>query len=95
MRLRGRKAHDGALTHDLLQQYIDQKLAQAKHSRRAASDAARTIRTLAAAPVSTAEPVRPASETTAMAIDPQAEAPRPPRIEPQHLSIGSGYVGSL
>lgn len=93
VRLRGRKGLDSALTHELLQRLVDGKLAQARRSRRAASDAARTIRTLAAAPTVMAEPMPSASTATDTESD--AKAPRPPRIEPERLSIGSGYVGSL
>ena len=91
LRQRGRRRSDGELAHDFVQHYVDDKLAKAKRSRRAASEAANTLRTLAAAPTSmTALSPAPAPATT-----PDATPPSPVRIEPQRLSIGTGYVGSL
>ena len=90
LRQRGRRRVDGELVHDFVQQYVEGKLANAGRSRRAASEAAHTLRTLAAAPTSmTALSPVPAP---APAV---ATPPSPVRIEPQHLSIGTGYVGSL
>ena len=93
LRQRGRRRSDGELAHDFVQRYVDGKLAQAMGSRRAASEAARTLRTLAAAPTSVS------AATSAAAAAPECEAAGPPigppvHVEPQRLSIGSGYVGA-
>ena len=93
VRLRGRKRLDGAIDHDFLQRYVDSKLVEAKRSRRAASEVAHTIRTLAAAPIS-ASALSPAKEAAATP-PPGAATPAPTHIEPLQLSIGTGYVGSL
>ena len=87
---RGKKRLASALTQEFLSAYIDQKFAKAKKSRRGASELTQTLRTLAGAPTSrdTAAPAAPAPTT---APDP----PPPKRIEPQRLSIGTGYVGTL
>lgn len=93
-RLRGRKRLAGALNQEFLQNYIEQKLAKAKRTRRAASELTQTLRTLAAAPTSTsaiqAAATPPAPDSTA-----PAPSTPPARIEPQRLRIGSGYVGSV
>ncbi len=91
VRLRGRKRLASALNHDFLQQYVEQKFAKAKRTRRAASELTRTLRALAAAPTSmTNEPSAP------MAPAPNDTTPAPSTsVEPQRLSIGTGYVGTL
>lgn len=90
LRQRGKKRLASALTQEFLSSYIDQKFAKAKKSRRGASDLTQTLRTLASAPASmdSAAPAAPAPTT--------GPHPTPPkRIEPQRLSIGTGYVGTL
>ena len=57
LRLRGRKRLGHALSQEFLQSFVENKLAKAKRSRRAASDLAQTVKTLAAAPTGvSAEP---------------------------------------
>lgn len=90
IRLRGRKRLASALTHEFLAQYVEQKFAKAKRTRRAASELTQTLRTLAAAPTSM---TAPAASSVAV---PDVATPSPPaRVEPERLSIGSGYVGSI
>ena len=93
LRLRGRKRLTGALTQEFLQAFIEQKLARARGRRRAASDLAQTLRALAAAPTSTGAPVPPAPDSEP-AKETSAPAPAP-RVEPERLSIRSGYVGTV
>jgi putative transposase len=89
LRQRGRRRSDGELAHDFVQQYVDGKLARARRSRRAASEAAHTLRTLAAAPTCMT------ALSPATADSPDAALPSPVRVEPLRLSIGTGYVGCL
>lgn len=90
VRLRGRKRLASALSHEFLAQYVEHKFAKAKRTRRAASELTHTLRTLAAAPTSMTEPA-----ATSVPV-PDVSPPSPPaRIEPERLSIGSGYVGSI
>ena len=90
IRLRGRKRLASALTHEFLAQYVEQKFAKAKRTRRAASELTQTLRTLAAAPTSMTDPA-----ATSVPV-PDVSSPSPPaRVEPERLSIGSGYVGSI
>ena len=91
LRLRGRKHRANALTQEFLQTYINDKLAKAKRTRREASDFAQTVRTLAAAPTSSSAL---ASQTMPPARDAVAQLEQI-RIEPQRLSIGTGYAGSI
>ena len=92
VRLRGRKRLASALTHEFLAQYVEQKFAKAKHTRRAASELTRTLRTLAGAPTSVDTSSQPGAVPS-----PGLDTTRVPsaRVEPQRLSIGSGYVGTL
>ena len=94
LRQRGRKGRDGELAHDFVQRYVDGKLANAKRSRRAASEVARTLRTLAAAPTSVS--AVPSAAAAAPEPEPEARSPAVPPVPvaPQRLSIGSGYVGA-
>lgn len=90
VRLRGRKRLASALSHEFLAQYVEHKFAKAKRTRRAASELAQTLRTLAAAPTSMTDAVAPRVPV------PDVLSPSPPaRVEPERLSIGSGYVGSI
>ena len=80
------------MNHEGLTQFIENKLAMAKHSRRGASELTQTLRALAAAPTSVSPPVpptAPAESTTSATPSPTA------RVKPRRLSIPSGYVGSL
>jgi len=100
LRLRGRKRLTSALSQDFLQAYVQHKLTKAKRTRRAASDITQTLRTLAAAPTSISElPPQPphSAQMTARAQAPDGDAPSPTRqrVEPERLSIGSGFVGSI
>ena len=92
MRLRGRKHLAGAMNHEGLSQFIEDKLAKAKRSRRGASELAQTLRSLAAAPTSMSPPA-PGTPTVPSA----PEAPTSPsaRVKPRKLSIQPGFVGSL
>lgn len=92
LRQRGKKRLSSALSQEFLAHYIDQKFAKAKKSRRGASELTQTLRTLASAPTSmdTAAPV-----TQAPASEPDLAPATSKRIEPQRLSIGSGYVGTI
>ena len=92
VRLRGRKRLASALSHEFLAQYVEHKFAKAKRTRRAASELTQTLRTLAAAPTSASAVM---TSTTATAPDLAPSASPPTRVEPQRLSIGTGYVGSL
>ena len=94
LKLRGRKRLTSALSHDFLQRFIEQKFAKAKRTRRAASDLQQTLQTLAAAP--TGDMVMPAgtSALPAPAVD-SAPTATLQRIEPQRLSIGTGFAGAI
>jgi len=92
VRLRGRKHLAGAMNHEGLTKFIDDKLAKAKRSRRGASELTQTLRALAAAPTSVSPPAPaapPAESSTSNPPSPTA------RVKPRRLSIPSGYVGSL
>ena len=92
VRLRGRKHLAGAMNHEGLTQFIEDKLAKAKRSRRGASELTQTLRALAAAPTS----VSPPAPLTAPAEPASSAAPSPTAlVKPRRLSIPSGYVGSL
>ena len=92
VRLRGRKHLAGAMNHEGLTKFIDDKLAKAKRSRRGASELTQTLRALAAAPTSVSPPAPPtASAEPVSPPSPSATA----RVKPRRLSIPSGYIGSL
>ena len=81
-----------------LETYVNDKLIRAKQGRRAASELARTIRTLAAAPTATSPlPPQPVNEPTPPAVPETVTTPTKPaspqRIEPLILTIGTGYAG--
>ena len=96
LKLRGRKRLGGAISQEFLERYVASKLTRAKRSRRAASDAARTIRALSAEPrrVSTQamHPSLPAPDVPSSAAAVPAPEARP---EPERLRIGSGFVGHI
>ena len=80
--------------------YVQAKIKQAKQSRRAASELGRTLRILAGAPIVTQASRRPPKSAPASAQEGESvsQASNPPvpatpkRIEPQKLTIGTGYV---
>ena len=80
------------MNHEGLTQFIEDKLAKAKRSRRGASELTQTLRALAAAPTSVSPPA-PAT----LPVEPATSDPPSPtaRVKPRRLSIPSGYVGSL
>jgi transposase InsO family protein len=88
LRQRGRKHRGDPFGLESLHSLVEDKLAKAKRSRRAASEAAHTLRILAAAPTSAS------TATESMPISESSPAPPVP-VEPQRLSIGTGYVGAL
>ena len=94
IKLRGRKRLGAALSHEFMQQFIDQKFAKAKGTRRAASGLAQTLQTLAGAPTSLSSTIAASSipAPPATAVDQDL---LPQRIEPQRLSIGTGYAGAI
>lgn len=92
VRLRGRKHLASAMNHEGLTQFIEDKLAKAKRSRRGASELTQALRALAVAPTSVSPPAPPTAPA-----DPVSSAPpsATARVKPRRLSIPSGYVGSL
>ena len=91
VRLRGRKHLAGAMNHEGLTRFIDDKLAKAKRSRRGASELTQTLRALAAAPTSVsppappttpAEPVSPASPSATARVKPRSVHPLGLRRQP-------------
>ena len=92
VRLRGRKHLAGAMNHEGLTQFIEDKLAKAKRNRRGASELTQTLRALAAAPTSVSPPAPPTAPAEPVSpASPSATA----RVKPRRLPIPSGYVGSL
>ena len=92
MRLRGRKHLASAMNHAGLSQFIEDKLAKAKRSRRGASELAQTLRALATAPTSMSAP---ASATPTSPSAPEAPISPSARVKPRTLTINPGFVGSL
>lgn len=95
LRQRGIHRRNAALGPDFLRSFIEHKTAQAKNTRRAASDLAQALRTLAAAPTSVSAMAATPPQATAGQVElgeTNLRAPRP-RIEPQRLDIGTGYAG--
>ena len=91
VRLRGRKHLAGAMNHDGLSKFIDDKLAKAKRSRRGASELTQTLRALTAAPTSVS-PLPPPDAQPECHTEPTSPTVR---VKPRKLSIRSGYIGSL
>lgn len=98
MKLRGNKRMTFTITQEFIDRFVENKKSKAKRSRRAASDLERTLRVLANAPSSKTppgppQPVNSAStpELNAEPLNPQTTSPPKP-IEPQKLTIGSGYA---
>ena len=83
------------MNHEGLTQFIEDKLAKAKRSRRGASELTQTLRALAAAPTSLSTPAPPTApaEPASSASPPLPSATA--RVKPRRLSIPSSYVGSL
>jgi len=103
IRQRGRK-HAGTTGGDFIHAFVDAKKQAAGKSRRAGSELARTLRTLAQGPARTgAEPAAPATaQPTPRPPIPQpvvcfvAESvPATGRIVPETLDIGSGFAGTM
>ena len=96
VRLSGRKRLDAALGEPWLSQFIEQKFAMAKSSRRAASDLARTIRALTQVPP-LAEPDGSANleSSAASSLPSERQAAAIVPVEPRDLKIGSGFSGAL
>ena len=99
MKLRGRRQLSAALSQEFVDRFVQDKKAKAKKSRRAASDLAKTLKVLAAAPTVNTPPgpVQPAAKkvgTTLEAALPD-DAPAPPVVEPLKLPIKSGFVGGI
>jgi len=109
IKLRGHRKLDAVLSYDFVEHFVQNKLKQARGSRRAASSLARTVRALTAAPTITSEapiPVTdietllPQAKAVPQKIRPQRlneppAAPQPSRskIRPQTLAIGVGFAG--
>jgi hypothetical protein len=100
MKLRGRKRLTFALSQEFIDKFVASKKAKAKKSRRAASDLARTLKVLAAAPTINTLP-GPSKPAAPQVGDPTAlsDAPAPPagqpKIEPLKLIIKSGYASGI
>lgn len=94
IKLRGLKRLGAALSHEFMQQFIEEKFAKAKGNRRAASNLAQTLQTLVGAPTSLSSTMA-ASSTPAPPTTDAEQALPPQRIEPQRLSIGTGYAGAV
>lgn len=97
MKLRGKKRLAFTVTQEFIDRFIEEKRKTAKHSRRAASDLARTMRTLANAPTSNTPPGPPkagpiAAATPPAATDPAAPEQAPQKIAPQQLTIPPGFT---
>lgn len=105
LRLRGRRNAASALNASFVEAFVQEKLKQARGSRRAASSLAQTLRTLSLAPTASTDaplPVMPVEVPPPRPIRPLlietlagSQAVLPGRIEPQILSIGVGYAGSF
>jgi hypothetical protein len=83
-----------SISQEFMQQFIDEKFAKAKGTRRAASSLAQTLQTLAGAPTSLSATMA-ATEQPRESPAQVDQSPPPTRIEPQRLSIGTGYAGAI
>lgn len=99
MKLRSNKRMAFTINQEFIDRFVADKKAKAKHSRRAASDLERTLRVLANAPTDKTPPGPPQPSHAASAPVGKTDGPDPlaspspkPKIEPQKLSIGSGYA---
>lgn len=95
IRLRGRKQLTEALSAGFLNQFLANKRGKARTKRRAASDLAQTLRTMDQGP-STFAPA-PKAIAPPVKAPPSNQSPdtKRVRIEPEILTIGTGYVGTL
>ena len=92
LRMRGRKQANAAMSDEFLETFVRSKLLTAKSSRRAASDAVRTLRTLAWQPPAPSEHLPSAAgANSGIEASIAGEAP----AEPERLTIGSGFVGAM
>src|SRR5471032_189226 len=98
MKLRAKKRLAFTVTQEFIDRFVEEKRKKAKHSRRAASDLERTMRTLANAPTTNTPPGPPKSGPVAPAAAPPATtdsalpAQTPQKIEPLKLTIPSGFT---
>jgi putative transposase len=104
MKIRGKKRLTFAISQEFIHQFVEEKKAKAKKSRRAASDLARTLKVLANAPTANTPPGPPVHTNNAASanafgqdtsISPTTTLTNNPKIEPEKLIIGTGYVGTL
>lgn len=95
MKLRGRRRLTEAISREFIDRFVAQKMAKAKKSRRAASDLARTLRVLANAPTARTPPgpLVPSAPIATAAVSAPSTPTARPKIEPQKLSIGTGFAG--
>lgn len=90
MKLRGKKRLAFTVTQEFIDRFVEEKRKTAKHSRRAASDLARMMRTLANAPTSNTPPGPPEVGPAApVAAPPSATDPAPGAQAPQKSSQNS------
>lgn len=98
MKLRAKKRLAFTVTQEFIDRFVEEKQKKAKHSRRAASDLERTMRALANAPTANTPPDLPKSRPLSPAAAPLATtdsvpaAQTPQNIEPQKLTIPSGFT---
>jgi transposase InsO family protein len=108
LRQRGRRHADRAMNGNYLETFVAAKIKAARGSRRAASSLAKTLRSLSGAPTAMSvvaqpsTPIDPPSPPPTHSVHPQPilsisrVAPLPTgRIDPQSLSIGTGFAGSF
>jgi len=99
MKLRGKRRMAFILNQEFIDRFVEAKKANAKKSRRAASDLEKTLRILGGAPTSNTPPGPPKVtgvqskhyELTDQDIAQTASIERP-KIEPQKLTIVSGFT---
>lgn len=94
LKLRGRKRLGSALSHEFMQQFIEEKFAKTKGTSRAGSGLAQTLQTLAVAPTSLSSTMAASSMPASPATYVDQTLPAQ-RIEPQRLSIGTGFAGTI
>jgi putative transposase len=93
LKLRGRKKRQAAVSQDFIERFVQDKIAKAKGSRRAASSVARTLRALAAAPTETTLATKPAPVAPIPPERPASvPAATPKKIVPQVLTERSRPV---
>jgi putative transposase len=102
LKLRGRKRMAQALSASGIEEFVAAKRQQARKSRRAATELARTIRVLARSPTAMTPPGPPrlpadANSTPASSTDhgsdsAQHDVKSGPAIKPERLHIGTGFV---